>query len=71
MSKFLIGKFTLQSIEKNNRIITAHHMYLTFEWEFNAKGVLVPGSLRSFPYQNEHENFVLMRDTSKNSAINN
>lgn len=61
VSKFLIGKFTLQSRSDSSAVILDHLMCVTFDW-INKNGILVSSSLRSVPYQNEneneHENFV-------------
>jgi hypothetical protein len=54
LSKFLIGKFTLQSRSDSSAVISSHFMCVTFDW-INENGILVPSSLRSVPYQNEHK----------------
>lgn len=71
LSRFLIGKFTLQSKNNSKKIIENHSMHLAFDWVNAAKGHLKIDDLRSLPYQNEYEKFVLMHATLKTFAINN
>lgn len=65
LSRYLIGKFTLQSVLDKNIIITDHNMFLRIDWKSDAGGVWVSWDLRSLPTENGHADFIAMRDALK------